>query len=241
MDEKIKVKDLATETGVSTKDLTRVLRELGVEVKSSATSIPAEIAAQAKARLQPDASAEVMRKEIQPGVIVRRRRRAAPARDAEKEHVRIPAHTPEAVTKPAQEREPDAAGMAVSETETPDKTSIDTVRADTEGRLGQIADRPQATAEEPQSLSRKVLESPAPVGAVSEPDATDTKVTAGTEVKTEGQPESPAARKTVLPATRRSPSPPTSAPGPTAALKHWQSSSPSSAWAAASPPVTPPR
>ncbi|MCH5276996.1 MAG: translation initiation factor IF-2 [Desulfovibrionaceae bacterium] len=74
MDEKIKVRDLAADLGVSTKDLTRVLRELEVEVKSSASTVSPEDAAKAKARLQPEASAEVMRKEIQPGLIVRRRR-----------------------------------------------------------------------------------------------------------------------------------------------------------------------
>ena len=69
MDEKIKVKDLAADLGVSTKDLTRVLRELEVEVKSAASTVTPEEAAKAKARLQPEAAAEVMRKEIQPGVI----------------------------------------------------------------------------------------------------------------------------------------------------------------------------
>ena len=68
MDEKIKVKDLAADLGVSTKDLTRVLRELEVEVKSAASTVTPEEAAKAKARLQPEAAAEVMRKEIQPGV-----------------------------------------------------------------------------------------------------------------------------------------------------------------------------
>ena len=82
MDEKIKVKDLAADLGVSTKDLTRVLRELEVEVKSAASTVTPEEAAKAKARLQPEAAAEVMRKEIQPGVIVRRRR-ARPDSEAE--------------------------------------------------------------------------------------------------------------------------------------------------------------
>ncbi len=81
MDEKIKVKDLAADLGVSTKDLTRVLRELEVEVKSAASTVTPEEAAKAKARLHPEAAAEVMRKEIQPGVIVRRRR-ARPGNEA---------------------------------------------------------------------------------------------------------------------------------------------------------------
>ena len=51
MDEKIKVKDLAADLGVSTKDLTRVLRELEVEVKSAASTVTPEEAAKAKARL----------------------------------------------------------------------------------------------------------------------------------------------------------------------------------------------
>lgn len=76
MEDKIKVKDLATEMGMSTKDLTRVLRELEIEVKSPASNLTADMVTKVKARMQPEAAErdEVMRKEIQPGVIVRRRK-----------------------------------------------------------------------------------------------------------------------------------------------------------------------
>ncbi len=74
MEEKIKVKDLAAQLGVSEQDLKRMLGEQGVTVKSSQSSVTQDDAAKIKARLQPEASAEIMRKEVGSGVIVRRRR-----------------------------------------------------------------------------------------------------------------------------------------------------------------------
>lgn len=76
-DDKTKVKDLATELGVPTRDLLGVLRELNIQVKSPMSTIPAEDLPRVKARFastQSDKAEE--RREIQPGVIVRRRRHA---------------------------------------------------------------------------------------------------------------------------------------------------------------------
>lgn len=77
MDEKIKVKDLAVETGKSTTEIMRVLREEGIDFKSGSSSISREDAEKVKAHFQPEASGSVSAKEVQPGVIVRRRRRDA--------------------------------------------------------------------------------------------------------------------------------------------------------------------
>ena len=75
MDEKIKVRDLAAETGRSTTDVMRVLREEGIDFKTASSSISREDAEKVKAHFQPEAEKTVSRKEVQPGVIVRRRRR----------------------------------------------------------------------------------------------------------------------------------------------------------------------
>ena len=85
MDEKIKVRDLAAETGKSTTDVMRVLREEGIDFKTASSSISREDAEKVKAHFQPEAKSAVSRKEVQPGVIVRRRRRNAEDKDAEKE------------------------------------------------------------------------------------------------------------------------------------------------------------
>lgn len=73
-DEKIRVKDLAAELNVSTKDLLRVLRELDISVRSSVSSIEAEDLPRVRSRFKEDKEPDAERREIQPGVIVRRRR-----------------------------------------------------------------------------------------------------------------------------------------------------------------------
>ena len=67
MDEKIKVRDLAAETGKSTTDVMRVLREEGIDFKTASSSISREDAEKVKAHFQPEAKSAVSRKEVQPG------------------------------------------------------------------------------------------------------------------------------------------------------------------------------
>ncbi|WP_300684674.1 translation initiation factor IF-2 N-terminal domain-containing protein, partial [uncultured Bilophila sp.] len=75
-DDKTKVRDLATELGVPTKNLLQALRELDIPAKSTSTGIAAEDVERVKNHLKETASSGQgeNRREVQPGVIVRRRR-----------------------------------------------------------------------------------------------------------------------------------------------------------------------
>ncbi|RXF75931.1 translation initiation factor IF-2, partial [Desulfovibrio sp. DS-1] len=75
-DDKTRVKDLSTELGVSTKDLLHTLRDLDIPAKSVMTTLTADEVSRVRERHQGQtAEAGVDRKVVQPGVIVRRRRR----------------------------------------------------------------------------------------------------------------------------------------------------------------------
>ncbi|MDE5879446.1 MAG: translation initiation factor IF-2 N-terminal domain-containing protein, partial [Desulfovibrio sp.] len=90
---KIKVKDLASELGVPTRDMLPALRELGVSAKSMAGSVDEEEAARLRAHFAARKESTVERTTVQPNVIVRRRRKEAPAPE-------VPTATPDAETAP---------------------------------------------------------------------------------------------------------------------------------------------
>ncbi|WP_320169043.1 translation initiation factor IF-2 [Maridesulfovibrio sp.] len=73
MASKIKVKELAAELGVNTKDILQKLREMGVQAKSTVADIDIEQADKIRTELS-GKSGKVERREVQPGVIVRRRK-----------------------------------------------------------------------------------------------------------------------------------------------------------------------
>ncbi|CAM2061444.1 Translation initiation factor IF-2 [Desulfovibrionales bacterium] len=73
--DRIRIKELAIELAVSTKDLIQALREMGIEAKSQMSSMNDIEANDLKARFRGETVAtKVDRQEIQPGQIVRRRR-----------------------------------------------------------------------------------------------------------------------------------------------------------------------
>ena len=79
-EDKTKVKDLATELGVPTKNLLQALRELDIPAKSTSSNIAAEDIDRVKNHLKDSATSEQGdRREVQPGVIVRRRRQSTEA------------------------------------------------------------------------------------------------------------------------------------------------------------------
>ncbi|MBG0776870.1 MAG: translation initiation factor IF-2 [Desulfovibrionaceae bacterium] len=88
MTEKMRVKDLSVELGISNKDLIQALRELGVQAKSHMSIVEDEYLEDIRGKFRDGAPVQQMeRKEIQPGVIVRRRRKAPRGRDAAAEDV----------------------------------------------------------------------------------------------------------------------------------------------------------
>ncbi|MCL1984852.1 MAG: translation initiation factor IF-2 N-terminal domain-containing protein, partial [Betaproteobacteria bacterium] len=76
---KMKVKDLAAELGTATKDLLHALRELDIPAKSTMSSLSMEDVQRVRRHFAPGDSNVVTRREVQPGVIVRRRRVEASA------------------------------------------------------------------------------------------------------------------------------------------------------------------
>ena len=85
-EDKTKVKDLATELGVPTKNLLQALRELDIPAKSTSSSIAAEDIERVKNHLKDSAASEQGgRREVQSGVIVRRRSKSAEDAAAESE------------------------------------------------------------------------------------------------------------------------------------------------------------
>ncbi len=99
---KIKVKDLASELDVPSKDMLRALRELGVSAKSMAGSLEPEEAGRLRAHFAARRESAVECTTVQPNVIVRRRRKeSSPAPEA-------PAPTEAAVPAPEPAREPEA-------------------------------------------------------------------------------------------------------------------------------------
>ena len=73
---KITVKDLSAELNVPPKELLSALRQLGIQAKSAASIVPAENLDRVRTHFKTPEDASAQRKEAQPDVIVRRRRRA---------------------------------------------------------------------------------------------------------------------------------------------------------------------
>ncbi|WP_300858225.1 translation initiation factor IF-2 [uncultured Desulfovibrio sp.] len=99
---KIKVKDLASELDVPSKDMLRALRELGVSAKSMAGSLEPDEAGRLRAHFAARKESAVECTTVQPNVIVRRRRKeSSPAPET-------PAPAEAAAPAPEAEREPEA-------------------------------------------------------------------------------------------------------------------------------------
>ena len=93
-DDKIKIKDLAVELNVSPKDLMQALRGLEIPAKSSQSNVDVEDLPRIRAHFAEAAQTEVVRREIQPGVIVRRRK--------DKKEEAAPVAQPEAAATPTE-------------------------------------------------------------------------------------------------------------------------------------------
>ena len=156
-EEKIKIKDLAGELDVQSKDMLRALRDLGLPAKTTAGSVSVEDAARLRDHFAGRKQGGVERTEVQPNVIVRRRRKdAAPAEAAEP--ARRAAAAPgekasEAEVAPAAKAEAESAPVAAVSTATAEKAAAEAPVADAR------ADAPEgATA---QAAAPEVAETPA--------------------------------------------------------------------------------
>ncbi len=99
-EDKVRVKDLTAQLGVSSKEMLGVLRELNIAAKSHMATLSEEDAVRVRARFTAPAEDQV-RRETQSGVIVRRRRREADAAPADAAQADAPrADVPQADATP---------------------------------------------------------------------------------------------------------------------------------------------
>lgn len=170
----ITVKDLSNELGVNKKELIQALRELGVQVKSHMSAVDDEQAAEMRARFRnggEEGGSGVVRKEVQPGVIVRRRRKpkaGAPAEEPAEDAV-----SEEEATAEAEEAE-EAAPAETAEASEP------------------VAEEPVAEKAEPRrERGARIISAPGEAAAAAEPEAE-----APAEEAAEAAPEEPAVAET---------------------------------------------
>ena len=160
-DEKITVKDLATTLGVAPKDILRVLRELDIPARSTVSPIPTEDVDKVKARFAGEAGAD-QRREIQPGVIVRRRRQteSAPADAAVEEPGDKAAPAPPAAPASSDSVPVEAAAAAPEAEPVSDPAPVKKRSARTE-TAARIIQRPEEAAPEAASEAAPAAEAPA--------------------------------------------------------------------------------
>ena len=184
-EDKTKVKDLATELGVPTKNLLQALRELDIPAKSTSSNIAAEDIDRVKNHLKDSATSEQGdRREVQPGVIVRRRRQstedvAAEGEEAPRAERRAPRenHTPTAriVSVPGASEAQDAAPVPSVEPEAPAAPEVsvqETVKEGAEEKPAPVAEADKADDQKPRQprdnrqKKRSGLREAAPVAKV---------------------------------------------------------------------------
>ncbi|MDQ7833458.1 MAG: translation initiation factor IF-2 N-terminal domain-containing protein, partial [Desulfovibrionaceae bacterium] len=100
----IRVKDLAKELGVGNKEILQFLREVGIQAKSQMGALTEEEATQVRATARSlVGKTQVVDTEVQPGVIVRRRKPAREAKAPEPDAAPV-IETPAATDMPLAEK-----------------------------------------------------------------------------------------------------------------------------------------
>lgn len=178
----ITVKDLSNELGVNKKELIQALRELGVQIKSHMSAVDDEQAAEMRSRFRngEEGGADVVRKEVQPGVIVRRRRR--PKAGAAEEH--------EAEAAEEAEEHEEAAVEAEVE-EAPHEAEVAAEAAGTEG-----VEAAEEAEPEPASKGARIIAAPGESVPGAESEEAPQEAKAG-EAPVEEVAETPAAEEPV--------------------------------------------
>jgi translation initiation factor IF-2 len=218
---KIRIKDIAKDLGIGQKELLHVLRELGIQVKSQMGTLSDEEAAQVRARVRESQTGrtQIIDTEVQPGVIVRRRKAApAPAATpAPPEAAPEPTPTPEPVMASAPVEEPEdemdealrgeafpefeekQAEPAPSEPEPARPVILETARV--------IRPAVQEQTPEPEPAAPEELEAPVVQDPVAEPETSESAPAAP---ETPAAPEAPVATETAsaeTPAAPKAPAP----------------------------------
>jgi len=212
---KIRIKDMTKDLGVGNKEMLQILRELGIQVKSQMGTLTDEEADQVRARVRQGEAGrtQVIDTEVQPGVIVRRRKVAAP-QPATPEPTPVveaaaPAPAPEtppetvaetarvirpAATEPTEDQSP--AEQPAAEPETPEEPAVPEVQATAEPEQAKAVPEEPETPPVPEQTTAGETAEPLP-------PAQDTPAPAAPEApaETTGQAPAPAAVEPPAPAT----------------------------------------
>jgi translation initiation factor IF-2 len=172
---KLKVKDLATELGIGHKEILQHLRDMDIQVKSFMSTLEDDEADRLRQSLRgtPSAQTEVVRREVQPGVIVRSRKARHGAEEHHEEPVKDETESP-AAQEPAPAAQPASAPVPTDAPVTGEAPVSEPASAPGEDKPPQ--DEPRATAKVVRRATEKVTERPARIihpkpSATAEPEA----------------------------------------------------------------------
>ena len=164
---KIKVKELAAELGVNPKDILQKLRDLGVQAKSTVADIDEDSAQTVRKELA-GATSNVVQREVQPGVIVRRRKAGATKDEADsKDAVKPEVEAKAKSAKPAK----------------PAKKDIKTPTAETKDASGEAA-----PAKKKKAKKKEPFKNATPVVKIIKPEDLEQKKQEEAPVKVETAP-----------------------------------------------------
>jgi len=196
---KLKVKDLATELGIGHKEILQHLRDMDIQVKSFMSTLEDDEADRLRQSLRgtPSAQTEVVRREVQPGVIVRSRK-AKPG--SEEHHDEPVTDAPEAPA--AQESAPAVKPAPEPVVEAKPAGAAEPAVSADEAKIAQA--EPRATAKVVRRATEQVAERPARIIHREEPAAAEPK--AKIEVVAEA-PVAPAAEVKEAPKKEQTPQP----------------------------------
>lgn len=195
---KLRVRDLATELKVSNKDILNTLRRLGIQVRSHMSGLTEEDAALVRDEMNKTArpQSEVIRREVQPGVIVRRRKK--PGGKAEGQDTTPEPEAIEEEEAPLEQEVHDGREEPVAHEEPVAETEIQDQEAEKE--IPDLATPPAKEVERPAAQARIIkpvqepepepvpeTEDPAPAASEAEPEEEAAKPAPGKEQESEIQ------------------------------------------------------
>jgi translation initiation factor IF-2 len=186
VDSKLRVKDIAAELGIGNKDVMQACRDLDIPVKSHMSTLEDEEVGQIRAHVHKAAKAtEVVLKEVQPGMVVRRRRKTV------RGGARPAAQEPEA-DEPRDERPAAEAADAADVSETPETEERKAPGQPRPARKARtVRETPKARIISAAEV-RKAEDEPAPAPVAEAPEAPEAQAPADAAPQAQA-PEAPAA------------------------------------------------
>ncbi|WP_045215051.1 translation initiation factor IF-2 [Desulfonatronovibrio magnus] len=167
MSEKIRVRELSQEMGISNKELIHLLRDLGITVKSHMSSLDEDQARQVREYYSSQPVEKVTQKVTKSGVILRRRKRVAPEPESEEEPDVKPEEKPEETEQDkalvSQETaEPSVVQKADTEATLPDDTPAEQEPIDVQAEPPVKEDPLQPSETAPEAIAEEDLKKQPP-------------------------------------------------------------------------------